>query len=153
MTEQDYIAKRIDDQIKWYSQKSQWNQKRYKRLKTIIIVLSVSIPFLTGMIGEDQSIAFWLKIIIGTCGVIIAAGEGILSLQKYQDNWTEYRIAAETLKREKLLFQTQSGPYRDQQASLQNLVERVENFTENENKSWLQYIKVEKTDQEDQKDA
>ena len=141
----DYISQRIDDQIKWYSSKSRLNQQRYKRIKTLIIIISVSIPFLTGMIGEDPVAAFWLKIFIGLGGVFIAAGEGILSLQKYQDNWLEYRNAAETLKREKLLFQTQAGPYRDE-ATLQNLVERVENFTQSENKNWLQYIKAKQED-------
>ncbi len=142
MTEQDYISLRIDDQIKWYGSKSRWNQKRYKGIKTLIIVISVTIPFLTGLISDET---FWLKVAVGMGGVLIAAGEGILSLQKYQDNWMEYRRASEVLKREKLLYLTKSGPYRSQD-NLQLLVERIENFTENENKSWLQYIKTDKTD-------
>lgn len=146
MTDQDYIAQRIDDQIKWYSSKSRWNKKRYTNIKTLIIILSVSIPFLTGLIGDDEQMAFWLKIAIGISGILIAGGEGILSLQKYQDNWMEYRQASETLKREKLLYLTQSGPYRGG-ATLPQLVERIENFTASENKNWLQYIKTDKEDQ------
>lgn len=146
MTDQDYIAQRIDDQIKWYSSKSRWNKKRYTNIKTLIIVLSVSIPFLTGLIGDDETFAFWLKIAIGVSGILIAVGEGILSLQKYQDNWMEYRQASENLKREKLLYLTKSGPYRGK-ATLSQLVERIESFTESENKSWFQYIKTDKEEE------
>ena len=148
MTEQDYIAQRIDDQIKWYSGKSRFNQKRYKNIKTMIILISVSIPFLTGLITDETS---WLKIAVGIGGVLIALGEGVLSLQKYQDNWMEYRLASEALKREKLLFLTQSGPYREG-ATLQLLVERVESFTENENKSWINYMKKDQEKDKDKKD-
>lgn len=144
MTDQDYIAQRIDNQIKWYSSKSLWNKKRYHLIKTVIICISVSIPFLTGLIGDNATVAFWLKILIGIGGIIIATGEGILSLQKYQDNWMEYRQASETLKREKMLYLTKAGPYRSE-ANLQQLVERIENFTENENKTWMQYIKTDKS--------
>ncbi len=151
MKEADYISSRIDKQIQWYDDKSSWNQKRYKILKTLIILFSVSIPFLTGLIGEtDPDMNFWLKIIIGTFGIIIAASEGIISLQKYQDNWMEYRNASETLKREKLLFLTQSGPYREHH-NLQHLVERIESFTANENKNWMQYIKDKKSPTEKKK--
>ncbi len=144
MNEQDYIAERIENQIKWYSAKSSWNQTRYKSIKTLIIVISVLIPFLTGLIDEN---GFWLKIAVGIGGVLIAAGESILSLQKYQENWMEYRRSSETLKREKLLYLTKSGPYREG-ANLQLLVERVENFTENENKGWLAYTKTDDTVQD-----
>ncbi|MEL6636786.1 MAG: DUF4231 domain-containing protein [Bacteroidota bacterium] len=145
MTEADYLTQRIEDQIKWYSSKSRWNQKRYKTIKIGIIVISVLIPFLTGLIDEN---GFWLKVAVGIGGVMIAAGESILSLQKYQENWMEYRKASETLKRERLLFLTQSGPYR-QGARLQLLVERIEDFTENENKAWLEYVKTENSDLKD----
>ncbi len=151
MKEADYISSRIDQQIKWYDDKSSWNQKRYKFLKTLIIFFSVSIPFLTGLIGEGHpDLNFWLKIAVGAFGIIIAASEGILSLQKYQDNWMEYRNASETLQREKLLFLTQSGPYREH-PNLQHLVERIESFTANENKNWMQYIKNKKSKPQEKK--
>ncbi len=99
---------------------------------------------MTGLIDEN---GFWLKIAVGVGGVLIAAGESILSLQKYQENWMEYRKSAETLKREKLLYLTKSGPYREG-AKLQLLVERIENFTENENKGWLAYTKTDDSAQD-----
>ena len=35
MNEDDYIQKRLDDQITWYDGKSQWNQKYFKRFQVI----------------------------------------------------------------------------------------------------------------------
>lgn len=44
MTDKEYIIKRLDNQIAWYSKKSSVNQKWYKWLKRFEIILSVSIP-------------------------------------------------------------------------------------------------------------
>ena len=132
MNEQDYVQTRIDDQIDWYEKKSAFNKTRYQTLKLIVIVLSVSIPLMTGLISDDT---FWLKVSVGISGVIIAMIEGIQSLYKFHENWLLYRNASEFLNREKLFYTTRSGPYAAE-ASLQKLVERVESFTSEENKSW-----------------
>lgn len=133
MNEQEYIKQRLEDQIKWYDVKSQSNQKWYKGLKSLEIILSVTIPFLSGLIDKSPML---LPILIGILGIVIAIIEGILYLFRFKENWTEYRIAAESLRREKVLYLTKSGPYL-KNATLQMLVERVEMYTEQENKAWL----------------
>lgn len=68
MKEDEYIQNRLDDQINWYSQRSQFNQKWFKRLKIVEIASAAIIPFLAG-IGP----AFpYYQIVIGSLGVIIA---------------------------------------------------------------------------------
>ena len=134
MTAQEYLTKRVQDQIQWYDTKSTWNQQRYKSLKLIVIVLSVSIPFLTGLIDDYE---FPLAIVVGAMGVTIALIEGILSLYKYQEHWIEYRKTAEQLTREQLLFNTQTGPYADDQ-TVQLLVDRCETIMGLEHQKWLE---------------
>ncbi len=132
MNEQDYIKNRIDCQYEYYNKKGTQCKNRYQSLKFIVILLSVSIPLMTGFITNES---FWLKVAIGLAGVVIALIEGIQSLYKFQDNWLLCRNAAEFLTREKLYYKTKSGPY-TKGADLKKLVERVESFTSEENKSW-----------------
>jgi len=137
MDEQTYITERVDDQINWLEGKSASNQTRYKRIQTLIIVCSVLIPFGTGFLTDERS---WLQIAIGAAGVFIAVGEGILGLNKYQENWVQYRTTAEQLKREKIFYLTASGPYTNQEKPFKLFVKHVENILQQENVQWQEYI-------------
>jgi len=116
-----YLSSRVDDQINWYNKKSAIYQNRYKFLKVLVIVLSVSIPFLVGLIEGAND---YLKIVVGIGGVLIAMIEGILSLFRYQDLWLQYRLTSETLQREKILFLTQAGPYQNNTGTFQVFVSK-----------------------------
>ncbi|MEN0047169.1 MAG: DUF4231 domain-containing protein [Bacteroidota bacterium] len=139
MNEATYMKERVDDQINWLDGKSGKNQRFYKRLRLIVILLSVLIPFATGYIGNwEGNIDEILKFSIGMAGVIIAAIEGIQSLFKYQDNWVSYRVTAETLKQEKMLYLTKSGIYANNKTNFQAFVSRIEGILNGENQQWLQ---------------
>jgi len=140
MNEQDYIKERIDNQFDWYDKKSQSNQKIYKRLKLLEILASVLIPFLSGYLNNDK--VSNMGLIIGILGLTIAFIEGTLYLYNFQENWLGYRKVAEFLKREKFLYLTASGPYENNK-TLNALVMRIENYTENENQEWVKYSKEE----------
>ncbi len=139
MDEQNYIAERVDDQINWFERKSAFNQKQFKRSRSIIILLSVSIPFATGFI-KDTDIGVVIKIAVGIAGVIIALLEGLTSLNKYQENWVQYRTYAETLKQEKLLYLTKAGKYFDLEQPFHQFVNNIESILNKENQVWSQYI-------------
>jgi hypothetical protein len=47
MTEEEYIEERLNDQIIWYSKKSQTNQKWFKRLRLLEIILLKSVLLLS----------------------------------------------------------------------------------------------------------
>ncbi|MEN8175826.1 MAG: SLATT domain-containing protein [Pseudomonadota bacterium] len=51
MDENDYITRRVDDQIAWYDNKSVWNQRIYKRLRIIEILCASTIPLIAGFTG------------------------------------------------------------------------------------------------------
>lgn len=136
MNESDYIQQRLEDQIAWYSDKSEWNQARYKWLRLTEICSAAVIPFLSGM-GERVPCGTW---IIGTLGVLIALAAAAGSLFKFHENWIQYRATAEQLKHEKFLFLTKTRPY-DDQDRFASLVQRIESLISKENSSWAQVTK------------
>ena len=143
MNEEEYLKNRLDDQIDWYDRKSSQNQKSYKRLQFILIISAASIPFISGFVDDF----YYLQYLFGAIGVLIAAITGILSLYKFQENWTSYRTTCESLRHEKYLYLTKTEPYRGKNA-FNLLVQRVEILISKENSSWGEIMK--KT--EDQKD-
>jgi len=140
MNEQEYIETRLEDQIDWYDKKSQTNQNWFKILRIIELFSSAVIPLLAGI---DKPIPYY-QIIIGSLGIIITVAAGLTTLNKFQENWIAYRTTAETLKHEKLLFQTKCKPYDDEKA-FHRLVHRAESLISKENSQWTSYIKNERT--------
>lgn len=134
MNEKEYIEQRLKDQIQWYSAKSQFNQRWFKRLKILEITSAALIPFLAGF---GPKIPYY-QLIIGFLGVVIAVSSGISSIYKFHENWIEYRTTAETLKHELYLFETKSAPY-DKENSFQELVQRVESLISKEHTQWSRY--------------
>lgn len=132
MDTKEYLEKRVDNQVSWYSKKSAVLKKRHYTLRIVVILISVILPFLTGIMSDKTP---YIKIAIAAGSLIIAFFEGISSLYKYQEQWLTYRNTAESLKREKILFLTKSGPYEKSQA-LSLLVNRCEGIMSEENQTW-----------------
>lgn len=142
MDEDKYIKVRLDDQIDWYSKKSKRSQNWFKALRALEIIAAVTIPFLAGYATDTEP---EIKVIIGLLGIVIAFVAGIISLNKFQEIWTEYRTTSETLKHHKFLFLTKSSPY-ETEGAFQALVQTVEALISKENSNWNNYIK--KTEKE-----
>lgn len=139
MTQEEYLKKFVDDQIGWYDRKSINNQKWYKRLRIIAIVCSILIPLLAGYLDDLE----YLKYFVGGLGAIVALIESLIGLNKYKENWIEYRATCEALQREKRLFLTLAGSYKDTKVTFSNFVERIEKITGKENIQWLEYMQKE----------
>jgi uncharacterized membrane protein (Fun14 family) len=135
MSPQEYVEQRINDQISWYDRKSTTNQRWFKRLRFAEIVAAATIPFLAGF--ADKS--FPIKIVIGVLGVFVAVIASLLGLLQLQVHWIEYRAIAESLKKEKILFWTQTEPYNNDDA-FHLLVQRVEALLLKENIEWAQSV-------------
>lgn len=148
MKEQDYMTERVDDQYNWLDRKASWNQKRYKRIRAVVITVSVLIPLASGFISDEM---WWLKIAVGAGGALVAIFEGITAMQKYQELWLQYRMTAEALKREKFLFQTKAGKYHTAQNPFNEFVLNVETLLAGENASWVQQMS--KKESEEKGDA
>jgi len=125
---------RLEDQINWYGSKSRKMRGAFKRIKVTEILAAALIPFL-------GSLPFnWLKphlvLITGALGVLITILEGILHLNQYQENWTNYRSTAEALKHEKYLYLSHAGPYAEAATPDAMLAERVESLVSQEHSQW-----------------
>ena len=136
MNEEEYLKERVDDQIEWYSIKSATNKKYYLWANALVIVFAALIPFFAGFVKEYT----WLNFPIAALGVLTAVATGLSSLYKFQEKWTTYRITAEALQREKLLYKTAISPYGMGPASFKVFVRNMEGIMNNENVAWTQII-------------
>src|SRR6058998_1988739 len=135
MAPEEYIEQRLSDQIGWYDRKSSTYQRWFKRLRFAEIVAAATIPFLSGFAGDS----FPIKIAIGVLGVLVAVVASLLGLLQLQEHWIEYRATAESLRKEKFLFLTQTDPY-DKDDAFRLLVQRIEALLSKENTEWVQSI-------------
>lgn len=137
ISEKEYFERRLDDQIDWYDKKSSSNQKAYKRLRLIEIIAAASIPLLAGIGGAP----FLLALTIGILGLLVAVLAGTLGLYRFQENWSEYRASAESLKQEKYLYLARAAPY-DGDRPFELLVQRVEALLRQETTAWTQAMRA-----------
>jgi hypothetical protein len=124
---------RLEDQIKWYSNKSRSCQCWYKRLKFCQIGLATSIPLSSLLTSE------WLaRWIAASAGSLIALMEGVQHMNQYSTLWVTYRSTSELLKHEKFLFLSEAGPYRGltEKERFVLLAERVEERVSTEDAKW-----------------
>jgi hypothetical protein len=104
----DHVAwYRLNDQWLWYERKSAENQRWYKWMKKLQIVVAAAIPIVSFLQGA------WVSYATATMGALIAILEGFQQLGQHHNLWTSYRSTAEQLKHEKYLFLSLSGPYKD----------------------------------------
>ena len=129
----EYLKERVDDQINWYDQKSKSAQKWYKRLQIAEIILASLIPLLSGYMPSYK----WIAFIVGLFGAIIAVIESITKLNKYIENWIQYRSTCEMLRYQKHLYLTGSAPYNNQNETIDNIfVRNIESIISSENNQW-----------------
>lgn len=137
MNEEEYISSRVDNQIGWYDKKSQTAQCWFKWLRGIEILSAAAIPIIAGFAKEP----FPVTLVVGLLGALIAVISSIVSLNQFQENWTEYRTTCESLKHEKFLFLTKAEPYHEEEP-FRLFVQRVESLISKENSAWSQYTQA-----------
>jgi hypothetical protein len=133
---EEYLKDRLEAEINWYDDKSAHNKLCHTITRGVEIVCSAVIPLLAGFVKVWEP---WIAIIMGVLGILVAIAAGFSSLQKFQENWIKYRTTAESLKKEKYLFNTKVQPY-DIGDPLPTLVQRVETLISQENTNWAQYM-------------
>lgn len=140
MDAEQYIQQRVDDQIRWYDQKSIRAQLWFKALRIIEVVCAAAIPLIAGFELFDC----YSNLVVGLLGAVIAICAALIGLGNYQENWVEYRTTCESLRHEKYLFLTAAEPYNaDEPFGL--FVQRVEGLVSKENSTWSQHIRAQKS--------
>jgi Protein of unknown function (DUF4231) len=136
MMPDDVTMGRLDERIDWYDRRSGSNQRSYKILKIVVIVLAALIPLLSGVplpFLPTMGVPTW---ILGAMGAAIAVIEGVQALNQYYGNWISYRSTCEALKHEKYLYLGEAGPYATAVGAHALLAERVESLVSQENAKW-----------------
>ena len=119
---------RLEDQIRWYDERSARSQRVYKWLKFVEIVAAAAIPLLAGF-GTPVEV-------LAVLGALIVVLEGLQHVNQYQSNWITYRSTCEALKHEKFLYLAGAGPYEvERPHSL--LAERIESLISQEHAKWV----------------
>lgn len=135
-----YMKQRVDYQIKWYNENSILNQNEFKKLRIAEIFLAASIPVITTISALFTGWMWLGTLLVAIIGGLIAIIAGLSGMHRRQELWINYRTTCESLRREKLFFQTQSAPYEDQADSFKLFVERIESLLSKENTNWPKLV-------------
>ncbi len=118
---------RLENQIRWYDRRGASNQRAYRRLKAIELVVAASIPVVA---------AFGTSVIAtGVLGAVVVVLEGFQQLGQYQQRWFSYRSTAQALTREKYLYLAGVSEYGGLKPMIR-LAERVEELLAQEATQW-----------------
>jgi Protein of unknown function (DUF4231) len=108
----EYLEKRVDDQIAYFDQAAIRNQKSYKRLK----LMAISCNILTTMtIALAFTVPESYKLIMGIIALILStivlATYQIEEFASFGAKWEKFRLVAEQLKSERFLYRAEAGRY------------------------------------------
>ena len=135
---EEYIKDRWEDQKGWYSNKSKSAKKWHLRFQITIIVATVLVTLLTALGIKEIDVKSIVTSIVASLVVVLVS---ISQLMKFEENWIRYRTTAEALTKEKVFFDTLTGPYSNSENPEQDFVERVESLISVEHQTWFQEIK------------
>ena len=131
-----YMKDRVDNQIDWHDRKSGMNKTKYQRYQlTQVVVASLITLSATLSVFDDP----WVFFVAPVLGAVVAIVSGVLSLFKFQENWVDYRMTSEQLKKEKYLFITKSEPYTSPDR-FKLFVTTIEDILSKQNSKWLRNI-------------
>jgi hypothetical protein len=120
---------RLEEQLKWYDQKSKAAQCWFKSIKAIEIACTALILFIAPIDGVVAA---------ALAGVVLFL-EAVQQLNQWQSNWITYRSTCEALRHEKYSYLGRSGVYDNlkPQGAKKTLVERVEALVSTEHAKWI----------------
>jgi len=149
MTDDIYVAERVQSQIDWHSRKSSFHQTQYKKWKRIEFMLAATIPVMItfsemSFIQTGVLKALKLDVIFvvaaAVSGIFLAFSNKLLELEEYFKYWKDYRVIAEQMEQEKLLYLTRTEPY-DEDNAFPLLVETIEDILNKNVQKWKQVPK------------
>lgn len=134
MSEEEYLKNRVAEQKKYFSLSAKKNKKIYMTISMSRLFLSLSIAILSPILGESSP----GSIVVSILAAIIAFLDGVIFLKKSNENWINYRMTNEQLKKEECLFVTKSEKYfdLDEKDRFNMFVQNIESIIQNTNQNW-----------------
>lgn len=140
MSADEYITKRVDQFSGWYDSKAVTAKSAYLKTRTFSVIGSLLVPVLTNLSLQPFELykPYLITVISLTVSILVAL-DGIYH---FADQWKNYRSSEQFLSREKFLFLTGEGSYKDLEsdAAFILFVERVESQIAAENSATLNVI-------------
>jgi hypothetical protein len=129
-----YMKNRWQTQWLYYDKKASENKRKYQAIQVFIGIASVSVPVLLTAASTYPT----LTLVASVVSAMVAGSAAIENVKKYGENWRSYRQAAESLAREKSMYDVVAGPYRSSKRAFLRFVERCEDIMSEQNGQWHQ---------------
>jgi hypothetical protein len=138
MSADDYLKERVDQFQQWYDRKAVYAKKWFLRIRIIAAVGAVIVPVVANVIPEPDIGRY----VTTAISLIVSITVAVDTINHFGDQWKNYRSTEQFLSREKFLFRTGEGPYKeaDAEKAFVLLVERCEAQIAAENSATLNVI-------------
>lgn len=141
---QTYVTERYEKQMKFYSEASAKNQKKYKKFQWILIILSALTPVIAALNGlsiklatGSQPVPLNLSLLVVIISSVVAILTTGLKTFNYQELWITYRATYEKLKPEIHYYHFNVGDYGKPGVDKESLfVSRIEALLDSEHTQW-----------------
>src|SRR5215469_16641025 len=126
MTAEDYIKERVDQFRGWYDKKAVGAKASYLRIRVVAVVGAVLVPVLANI--NIDGYQRYGTIATTVVSLMVSIAVALDSAFHFGDQWKNYRSTEQFLSRERFLFQTGEGPYKEAEGekAFILLVERCE---------------------------
>lgn len=129
-----YITGRVIEQMIWFDKRSMRNQRAYKSLTILSILMSSVIPVITLFSDVFGGFGYKLVIIILSWGITAAAA--INAFGRFRQLWIQYRAQCEMLKCILYRFFARCGEFSGSVSLYPELVSRCEEYMRKETDNW-----------------
>ena len=124
-----YALKYCQESIDWYEKKKLTDRLLYQSMLVIAIVLSASTPLLILLTNT--------KLVQAIVATLACIATGMNAAFQWNDSYARFAYASETLKAERLKFET--GEYRttdDESKAIEDFVDKISEIVVNETSEW-----------------
>ena len=139
MSAEQYIAERVDQFQGWYDGKAVRAKSDYRKIRVLAVVGAAIVPVATNVLPATYGIDRYVTTAIS---LAVSVAVALDSVYHFGEQWKNYRSTEQFLSREKFLFRTGEGPYKElgADAAFILLVERCEAQIAAENSATLNVI-------------
>ncbi len=140
----EYLEKRYQNQMDYYSKASSKNQKKYKNFQWMLIILST----LTTIMAALPRDLFDLQYAVVLSAALVTIITSALKTFQYQELWVSYRATNEQLKPEIYYYHFNVGDYGKEGADKESIfIKHVEAILSKEHDGWPIIKKMKEADE------